>query len=80
MYSLQIIYLDNENLAGNGNTCWQKCIERIFDDIVGSHANTVSRNIQLCLSLIFFKQQNILAVKTNKNLSLVTFKFCPKRE
>lgn len=25
-------------------TCWQNCVQRILDDIIGAHTNTISRN------------------------------------
>lgn len=45
MYSFQIKYLEDEKLVGYmEKTCWQNCTQRILDDIIGSHANTVSCN------------------------------------
>lgn len=44
---LQHTYLEDEKLAGNGQTYWQNCIHvrRILVlDIIGSNANAVSIN------------------------------------
>lgn len=39
-----LVYLEDETLAGSGNTCRQNFIQRILDVNIGSHAYTVSRN------------------------------------
>lgn len=44
MYSFQIKFLEEKKRAGNMGNLFAKCIQRIFDDIIGSHADSISRN------------------------------------
>lgn len=44
MYSFQIKFLEEKKRAGNMGNLFAKCIQRIFDDIIGSHAYSISRN------------------------------------
>ena len=72
-----------KKIAGNGKTCWQNCIQRILDDIIGSHANTVSindfeNNLKKYFENIVFRDIRDIKEKGNVNQTYCNVHFIGK--
>ena len=70
---LQHAYIEDENLAENGKTCWQHCIQKILDDIIGSN-NTIpvkdfENNLKKYFENIVFRDLENIKEKGNGKLS-----------